>query len=380
MSVRRSMLGLVSVAILTVAACSSAGVDGSPSVEPLKSPPPITDMDPAQLLFVSPGGDDGNPGTESAPLATIVRAAELVKPGMMVVVEDGTYEGSITTSFSGTEDARIVFVARTKWGANIVGDGSDRFDGPAWQNYGDYVDITGFDISGDGVDGLLSGGSFVRIADNRVHEFSEGNCITTANSRYDLTDIDVIGNVTFGCGDKELDHGIYVSHTRGVVTNNMSYGNAGFGIHCWHNCNELVISNNLVFDNPEGGIVIGQGDSPNYGDVSADGFVVSNNIAVDNGRDGIRESGATGSDNLFVNNLLWDNGTEKISLKTGSETGTINSDPAFVDFRPDGSGDYRLQSSSPAVDAGVSAGAPAVAFDGTPRPQARGIDIGIYER
>jgi pectate disaccharide-lyase len=190
----------------------------------------------------------------------------------------------------------------------------------------------------------------------------------------------VIGNVTFGCGEDSLDHGIYVSHTRGVVSNNISYGNAGFGIHCWHNCNELDISNNLVFDNPEGGIVVGQGDSPNYGDVPADNFVVSNNIAIDNGREGIRESGATGPNNEFLNNILWNNEDDRILLKTGTADGTIVGDPGFVNFQPDGSGDYRLQSGSPAVDAGVAAGAPLTAIDGTPRPQSSGVDIGIYER
>ena len=39
-----------------------------------------------------------------------------------------------------------------------------------------------------------------------------------------------------------------------------------------------MITNNLVFDNGEGGILIGQGDGPNNGDVAADDMVVANNI------------------------------------------------------------------------------------------------------
>ena len=65
------------------------------------------------------------------------------------------------------------------------------------------------------------------------------------------------------------------------------------------------VSNNVLFDNAEGGIVVGQGDGPNNGSVAADHFVVSNNIAVDNGKEGIKESGTTGSHNRFLNNILW---------------------------------------------------------------------------
>jgi hypothetical protein len=177
-----------------------------------------------------------------------------------------------------------------------------------------------------------------------------------------------------------LDHGIYVSHPGGTVANNISYGHAGYGIHCWHNCNQLVISNNLVFDNAEGGMVIGQGDGPHYGAVAADDFVVSNNIAVDNGGHGIREGGATGPNNRFLNNLVYGNAEPGIDLQTGTRSGTLTVDPGFVDYRRDGSGDYRLLPQSPAVDAGTPVGAPATDMAGTPRPQGRGVDIGPHER
>jgi len=372
---RRPGLALLTAVILaTQAACAASTLPTTPAAPRDAS---ITPTAPTNSIFVSPDGDDANPGTESAPVRSISQAAGMAQPGTQIVVADGTYEGSLKTEVSGTAEARIAFLAQNQGAARVVGDDSADI---AWKNTGDHVDIVGFDISGPNVDGLTDGGSYVRIVDNRVHDFGTGNCITTANNDYDMHDIDVIGNVAFGCGEDELDHGIYVSHTRGVVANNVAYGNSGFGIHCWHNCNELTISNNLVFDNPEGGIVIGQGDGPNYGEVPADNFVVSNNIAVDNGRDGIRESGATGPNNEYLNNILWDNGTDRISLKTGTADGTIVGDPDFVNFQPDGSGDYRLQTGSPAVDAGVPTGAPVTAIDGTPRPQSKGVDIGIYER
>jgi hypothetical protein len=331
---------------------------------------------PAQKLFVSPQGDDSNQGTQAAPVRSIERAAAMSRPGTHVVVADGTYPGSVTTDVSGTAQARIAFVSATRGGAKIVGDRGSA----AWRNRGNYVDIVGFDITGANEDGLTSEGSYDRIAGNRVHGFRAGNCITTASGDYALHDIDVIGNVAFGCGSDRLDHGIYVGHARGVVANNISYGNAGFGIHCWHACNALTISNNLVFNNPQGGVLIGQGDGPNFGNVQADNIVVANNIAIGNGRDAMREVGGTGPHNRFLNNIFWNNEVNDISFHDGSESGTKVQDPALVDFRGDGTGDYRLRPNSPGIGAGVQHGAPPNDIDGTPRPTNGGIDIGAYQR
>ena len=119
---------------------------------------------------------------------------------------------------------------------------------------------------------------------------------------------------------------------------------------------------------------------PNNGRINADNFIVANNIVVNNGRDGIKESGATGSKNQFVNNIIWNNGTQRINLQTGQQRGTLLADPDFVDFKPDGSGDYHLRPGSPGLGAGVQLGAPASDIDGKPRPTNGGVDIGIYQR
>jgi hypothetical protein len=267
-------------------------------------------------------------------------------------------------------------MSENRGGAKIVGDGS----AAAWQNAGDYVDIEGFDISGNATDGLSNAGSYVRLADNRVHGFGNGNCISTVNNNYTLHDIDVTGNIVTGCGNDSQDHGIYVSHTGGNVSNNMSYGNSGFGIHCWHNCNKMTIANNLVFMNDSGGIILGQGDSPNFGSVKADDCLVVNNIAMGNDGHGISEYGETGEKNRFINNNTWENSDNGMELQSGKESGTLNSDPQFVNYQPDGSGDYRLASSSPNLHAGTTTGAPPTDILGVSRYRDSGVDIGIYEQ
>ena len=372
---RPVLLWLIFCVAAALTACTSEGpLPPQPSV-PVESYERSADGGARRTLYVSPDGDDAASGTSDAPLRSIRRAGELATPGTLVRVAGGRYEGSVKTVASGTADAPITYLSDPEAPAEVVGTGGKA----AWRNKGDHVEIVGFRITGDTVDGLLNKGSNVAIVGNRVSGFGKGNCISTARSGYTLHDIDVISNIVHGCGGSALDHGIYVSHPGGTVANNISYGNAGYGIHCWHNCNHLVVSNNLVFDNGEGGILIGQGDDPNNGTVAADNFVVSNNIAVNNGEYGIEESGVTGPNNRYLNNNVYNNAAGGLDLQTGQEIGTITTRPGFVDFRPDGTGDYRLDPNSSIIDAGTTEGAIGMDITGTPRPRGGGVDLGVYE-
>ena len=68
-------------------------------------------------LFVSPGGNDKNPGTAKAPFATISYAASKAKAGDTVKLAPGIYREEITLKKSGKKDAPITFVgSRSKDG------------------------------------------------------------------------------------------------------------------------------------------------------------------------------------------------------------------------------------------------------------------------
>lgn len=76
-----------------------------------------------RTLFVAPGGDDGNPGTDpGAPLATIQAAAARVAPGDRVSIAPGTYRESVVVTTSGTAAQPIVFRGS---GPGVVLDGAD---------------------------------------------------------------------------------------------------------------------------------------------------------------------------------------------------------------------------------------------------------------
>jgi hypothetical protein len=63
----------------------------------------------------------------------------------------------------------------------------------------------------------------------------------------------------------------------------------------------------------------------------------------------------------------------------GSVSGTISSDPLFVAYQANGTGNYHLSSSSPAIDRGTSTSAPRVDLESVARPRGAAIDIGAYE-
>src|SRR5271165_2129474 len=101
-------------------------------------------------LYVAPGGSDANPGTQSAPLATITKASTLVRPGGTVFVAPGLYNEAVVTAANGTATQRIQYVSQVNHGAIIwplIANGSST-GYMIWNNTGNYSDIVGFQIAG----------------------------------------------------------------------------------------------------------------------------------------------------------------------------------------------------------------------------------------
>jgi parallel beta-helix repeat protein len=335
-------------------------------------------------FYVAQGGSDSNSGSASAPWATIQHAANSVTPGSVVHVAPGIY-GPVNSRISGASGARIRFISDVKWGARLQ---SNR-GATVWMNSGDHVDIVGFDITGNVEVGIENNASFVRIIGNHVHDIP-GSCSSNGgagidNADFNATDNDVIGNVVHDIGNPAVQcptvHGIYHSNLRGHVLNNVSYRNAGWGIHLWHAASNVVISNNLVFQNGDGGIVVGAGDAP--GGVTDNNTTVSNNIVMSNGSSwgsglAISEQGSTGTSNRYLNNLIWNN-KRGIVLQNGLHgVNTVKADPQLVNFQPDGSGDYHLQPGSRAINSGTFQGMPPIDFDGAPRRLDAKPHVGPY--
>ena len=58
-----------------------------------------------QSRYVSPGGDDANPGTKQHPWKSLGKACAELKPNTVVYLLAGTYYGPVTVRVAGTQDS-----------------------------------------------------------------------------------------------------------------------------------------------------------------------------------------------------------------------------------------------------------------------------------
>lgn len=350
-------------------------------------------------LYVSAAGVDANPGTADRPVRSIARAAELAKPGTVVHVAPGTYEGGFQTAASGTAEAPIVYLSEVPGAARIVPPADSRKQ-EAWDNRGADVVIDGFEIDGSAyrggkpwLFGVYTTGSRSVVRNTKVHDIArdaaamraantgnQGGAGIMGDSYYGGLDITISGNTVYNIGPAEVSsnlvHGVYMA-TRGTVLNNLIYQVVGDGISTWHDATEVKILNNTVFQARGAGILVGAGDFYKRNGPH-DGSRIANNLVYDNTK-GIEEGGAVGTRNAYTHNLVYGNRTDW-RLRVGRAEATVAADPRFVRYDRLGGGDYRLAPGSPAIDAGTPAAAPAIDLDGVARPQNRGVDIGAYER
>ena len=81
--------------------------------------------------------------------------------------------------------------------------------------------------------------------------------------------------------------------------------------------------------------------------------------------------------NAYVNNLVWSSPVAISIGPSSTVTGTLAADPMFI---APASGDYRVESDSPAIDKGTTRNAPSTDVDGLPRRNSGRYDVGAYER
>ena len=307
------------------------------------SSPPAT---PVTYYVSSEIGNNNNAGTsESAPLATLQAAEDLVQPGDIVEVMNGTYTApagadvlDITTS--GTASAPITFEAAP--GQNPVINSSG--DWNAINIEASYIVVEGFTVVGDAANYTLA---------QALAGYSSGNPNLDGNG------IAVTGSSAGGTGAAVPNHimiennTIYDEPGAGIDTqsadylqilNNVVYDNAHWsawgtsGISVGGSVNSDtnpgvhdIISGNLVFGNAQlvpttGGNTITDGEGiildTNYGTGAMDPtyvgeFLVENNTVYSNGSSGI-ESFLT-NDAVITGNTVYGNNTQNVQAASNAE-------------------------------------------------------------
>ena len=169
--------------------------------------------------------------------------------------------------------------------------------------------------------------------------------------------------------EKNSSHGIYCTAGSPLITNNMIGENTGDGIYS--SSSTPVIKNSFIYKNAKG-IEFGSGCSD---------ATVRNNTIADNTNYGIY---CSGSSPTITNCILWNPNADDLASCSATYSciknndpgeGNIHSDPQFID--PD-SYDYRLQRTSPCINAGTGTYSNETDIEGQVR-MAKSIDMGADE-
>ena len=362
---------------------------------------PLYTLGNGNNYYVAPTGSDANPCTTAAPCYTLQRVSQLMSPGDNAHVAAGNYTWSYSSNRvtkSGTATAPISYVSDTKWGAKITGT-----DCSPITNDGAYVQIIGFDVTGNCPQGITTGGSYSKIIGNRVHDMpgssgGYGGIVAPCCNYMAVTGIQIIGNVVDNIGpwgQVNLIHGIYVAGPYAVVENNIVTRGAAACIQSYHGATHQIIANNTVANCGRYGIQVSADPALTTNDYTT----VANNIIVNGGGYGIHTGDNTevGTHTVYNNNIFYNNpkgdisgynqGDPAVGIQSGNITLTSAQFSAlFVNYTGDMTGDYHLRSGAVAIDAGTTLCAagvplcvPALDFAGILRPQGAAYDLGAYE-
>jgi parallel beta helix pectate lyase-like protein/uncharacterized protein DUF1565 len=380
-----------------------------------------------RAYHVSPTGSDSNPGSEARPFRTIQKAADGVKPGDTVLVDDGVYAYSgtndchgkviVCVSRGGAPDNWVVFRSKNKWRAKIDGGDGKAGAGFVVRGGASYVRIQDFEMTGlanvDGSAGgidLFDGGSYFQVIGNRIHNIGRV-CTNTSNGQNGvfieadnvLVEANLIHDVgrlapgQQGCRPsndywKNHDHGVY--HDGGdhvTIRNNVIYNiKQGWAIQVWpkSRAHMNILNNTVAFSNQYkgklGAIVMW---APSSGGMQVSDSIIANNIFYQVNTAAIWMGGASKKEpmrfaNVRISNNVISNGVLLSTEENVAASSLIladnleKTDPKFAD---PAAFDFHLRSDSPAINAGLALSGVANDYDGRARPRGGLMDIGAYE-
>lgn len=243
--------------------------------------------EPGGTYYVSPDGDDENPGTEAEPWRTMYHAAYSAQRGDTVIFEDGLYEETRVAYFeeSGTETEPILFKSRNKHGAVIK-----YMNMPTTKIYirgKSYITLQDFEITQNrkGVDTtdilirVVNDTNYIHIIGNKIHHaFEDGvkgshtsNMLVEGNYIYDIT-------------HEGVD---FVNVKDSTMRNNEVYDVERNGLLAKGGSENILIYNNYVHNanvmmRGSGIYLGGQTDPVSTADPSVNGFEMWNGLAYNN--------------------------------------------------------------------------------------------------
>jgi parallel beta-helix repeat protein len=225
----------------------AAGCDGRSSL----SGPSLKETT-NEATFVAPNGNDANSGTQLAPVRTLTRALNRVRPGTTLFLKGGVYQEELGAGIpSGASWSAPVRIGAFQGQPAIVRPlGTSRvlfLAGPS------YVVIDGLILDGarvtlDAVKITSGGGGrshHIRIQNTEVMNApGQGILITDGADSNEFINVRVHHN-----GRNDFTHGIYVSTNHNLIENCEIFQNSGWGVHAFEAPNNLTVRGCRIYQN-----------------------------------------------------------------------------------------------------------------------------------
>ncbi len=371
-------------------------------------------------------------GGNTTSYSTINNALPTLAAGDFLYIRAGTYNEAIDTNYTaingGTSWANApviaaypgatVIVMPTRGDESVVNLPSTSGLSPKLQ-YVIFNDII-FDGSNNDASVVAVGVNFIRFNGVTIRNAStskNGGQVFAPSNGVEFVNCKSHSNAESKDEDNQTGYGFYLSGTNTIVDNCDIYDNGAYGVHYYdtgsHAVSNNVVKNSRIWGNNRIGsgpyqVILSSGsNNAAYNNLiySPAGSEIVGGVQIDYDCDNCRVYNNTifghsgygiainlngaGSDGTLVrNNIIWSNtlgsiidqGTntsQSFNLCTSGCTGTgakNGQDPRFIS-----STDFRLQSTSPAINAGSNTVCPATDINGIARPVGGTCDMGAYE-
>jgi parallel beta-helix repeat protein len=381
----------------------------------------------AATYYVAANGNDGSAGTLSQPFRTIAKGVSMLVAGDKLYMRGGVYTEQIdlqTHKKQGSSDNYITIAGYPGESVTIrYTDGEGGYGGVKARGNLGYLIFENFIL--DGINqgyntgwSIVDGNHHIIVRNVEIKNVQyNGFYIGPSTSDITIQNCTIHDQIsTVSVTPRPRYYGIYVSNGATItIEGNKIYNNPGGGIHVYSNpgpISGVVIRGNYIHDNnflstsPVGGLIV-QGNSTNpitttqiYNNVftkngsastagPASGIQISyytndtkvwNNTVYGNRSYGIQVGFDTTTVNAVVQNNISHGNMAKdyVSYGTGTtySNNIISTNPGFLNVD---TADFRLQTNSPAIDAGVNLSSVSTDINKRARPQGAAYDVGAYE-